>query len=120
MLKVTTNRRKNRLTIVLHQWRRADIPGYVEQIESACSSLLPGFDCLALCRRNRRLTARDRELLLKTGDLISAYGVGRVIWVSQNPSGCKQRQLQAGTVSIPIETAPDVKSAQSRLQSRPA
>ena len=120
MLKVTTNQGKNRLTIILHKWTRADIPGYVEQIESACSSLLPGFDCLALCRKNRRMTLRDRELLLKTSDLISAYGVGRVIWVSHKPFRRKKRHQPAGPVSISIEMAPDVKSAQSRLQGRPA
>ena len=106
---------KNRLYITLKDWHQADMPKYVEQVETACNELLPGFTCMTVFQNGRVIRARDENLFLDTADLISAYGASCVVWVNKNASRARLISNPPKQTRIPVEVAPDIKLGESIL-----
>ena len=115
MPEIKINPWKNRLYITLQDWRQADMPDYVEKVETACNELVPGFTCMTVFKNGRDLGTRDRNLLMDTTDLISAYGASCVVWVNKNAPRSRISGYSAKQTRIPVEAAPDIESGENIL-----
>lgn len=115
MPEIKINPWKNRLYITFQEWNQADMPNYVEQVENACSELIPGFTCMTVFQNRRVIRVKDENLLLDTTDLLSAYGASCVVWVNINASRSRLKKNPAKQTRIPVEMAPDIKSAENIL-----
>ena len=108
---------KNRLYITIGVWNYADIAAYVNDIESACKDLVPGFTCLTVFKRNGIVRQSDRDQLFNTADLIYAYGATKIVHVTKNneSSGFFPRSLVGFQTYFPVENAENVKEAEEIL-----
>ena len=114
---VRSNPIKNRLYITLRGRDKADMVDYVQKIESACKALAPSFTCLLVLQTTGMIRQKDKDLIFKTTDLISAYGAGRVAYVGEtkkNPQSYWFNPVFFQTF-IPIEHARSIKEAEAIL-----
>ena len=71
-------------------WRNSeeiDINEYVNRIEEACNKLAPGFSCLILFPKYRKLSQWEEDLLLNSEKLMYAYGLNSVVRVGNKRDG---------------------------------
>ena len=108
---------KNRLNIMVNRWRRDDMRAYVQDIESACSALIPGFTCLFVLNGTRHICQTDIDLLASTVDLVSAYGAGRVAYILKDEKNVfTPRSIPFYATSFTqIERACSIREAESIL-----
>ena len=118
MPEIKINPWKNRLYITFREWNQADMPNYVDRVEGACNELIPGFSCLTVVLNRRGVRAKDRNLLFNTTELISAYGASFAVWVYKNAYRSRLNGNPARQIRIPVAIAPDIKSAESILDSQ--
>ena len=120
MYDVQTNPVKNRLYITLGDKDTIDIPVYVDQIESACRYLAPGFTCVAVLNKKGLIRQKDQDLMFNTADLVYAYGARKIVYV-RNPdhnSELFQRGLMNCRIVAAVENASNIQEAEEILDQR--
>lgn len=120
MYDVQTNPVKNRLYITLGDKDHIDIPVYVNQIESACRYLAPGFTCVAVLTKKGLIRQKDQDLLFNTADLIYAYGARKIVYVSKpnHNSELFQRSLMNFQLAATVENVTNIQEADKILDER--
>ena len=120
MYDVQTNPVKNRLYITLGDKDYIDIPVYVNQIESACRYLAPGFTCVAVLTKKGLIRQKDQDLLFNTADLIYAYGARKIVYVSKpnHNSELFQRSLMNFQLAATVENVTNIQEADEILDER--
>jgi hypothetical protein len=120
MYDVQTNPVKNRLYITLGDKDYIDIPVYVDQIETACRYLAPGFTCVTVLTNKGRIRQKDQDLLFHTADLIYAYGARKIVYVSKpnhNPE-LFQQSLMNFQLAATVENVSNIQEADEILDER--
>jgi hypothetical protein len=120
MYEVQTNPVKNRLYITLGDKDYIDIPMYVDQIESACKYLAPGFTCVAILNKEGLIRQKDQDLLFNTADLVYAYGAHKIVYVrkSNHQPELFQRSLVNSQIPGSVENATDIQEADDILDEK--
>ncbi len=120
MYDIQTNPIKNRLYITLGDKDYIDIPVYVNQIESACRYLAPGFTCVAVVNKKGLIRQSDEDLLFNTTDLIYAYGARKIVYVIKNNrnSSLFQRSPMNFQIAATVENATNIQEAEEILDER--
>ena len=120
MYDVQTNPVKNRLYITLGDKDSIDIPVYVDQIESACRYLAPGFTCVAVLNKKGLIRQKDQDLLFNTSDLVYAYGARKIVYVSRPHHNSKlfQRSLMKFQLAATVENVTNIQEADEILDQR--
>ena len=122
MPNVKINALKNRLYITLRDWEQADMRAYVQKIESACQALSPGFTCLFVLHKKGLIHQKNKDLLFRTTDLLSAYGASKVAYVRKTNGNSSMSRLSPATFQpfIPVEHALNIKEAENILDGKTA
>ena len=81
---------------------------YVDQIESACKYLAPGFTCVAILNKEGLIRQKDQDLLFNTADLVYAYGAHKIVYVRKSNS-----QIPGS-----VENATDIQEADDILDEK--
>jgi hypothetical protein len=114
---IRLNSLKNRLYITLKNWDQINRYTYVQNIESACRTLVFGFTCLIVLKKNGMIRQKDKDLLFSTADLISAYGAAKVVIVKK--TGKSTSMFERSPLSIHsffrIKQALNIKEAENIL-----
>lgn len=120
MYDIQTNPIKNRLYITLGDKDYIDIPVYVNQIESACKYLAPGFTCVAVLNKKGLIRQKDEDLLFNTADLVYAYGAHKIVYVrkTNHNSELFQRRLMNFQIAATVENATNIQEAEEILDER--
>jgi len=120
MYDVQTNSVKNRLYITLGDKDYIDIPVYVDQIESACRYLAPGFTCVAVVNKEGLIRQKDQDLLFNTADLVYAYGARKIVYVRETHHNSElfQRSLMNFKIAATVENATNIQEAEELLDER--
>jgi len=97
--------------------KSADTAAYVNEIESACRNLAPGFTCLTVLNKKRSIRQREKDLLFNTVDLIYDYGASKIVYVRENNnnSGFFQRSLRGFQTDFTVENAKNTQKAEDIL-----
>ena len=120
MYEVRTNPVKNRLYITLGDKDYINIPVYVDQIESACRYLAPGFTCVAVLNKKGLMRQKDQDLLFNTADLIYAYGARKIVYVRKTNYNSElfRRSLMNFQLAATVENVTDIREADEILDER--
>jgi hypothetical protein len=120
MYDVRTNPVKNRLYITLRDKDYIDLPVYVEQIESACRYLAPGFTCVAVLDKEGLIRQKEEDLLFNTVDLVYAYGARKIVYVSKpnHNSELFQRSLMNFQFAATVGNVTNIQEADEILDER--
>jgi hypothetical protein len=120
MYDVQTNPVKNRLYITLGDKDYIDIPVYVDQIESACKYLAPGFTCVAVVNKEGLICQKDQDLFFNTADLVYAYGARKIVYVREthHNSDLFHRSLMNFQVAAMVENAANIQEAEEILDEK--
>ncbi len=120
MYDVQTNPVKNRLYIILGDKDCIDIPVYVEQIETACRYLAPGFTCVAVLTKKGLIRQKDQDLLFNTADLVYAYGARKIVYVSKSNHNSElfQQSLMNFQLAATVENVSNIQEADKILDER--
>lgn len=120
MYDVQTNPVKNRLYITLGDKDNIDIPAYVDQIETACRYLAPGFTCVTVLTKKGLIRQKDQDLLFHTADLLYAYGARKIVYVSKpnHNSELFQQSLMNFQLAATVENVSNIQEADEILDER--
>lgn len=111
---------KNRLYITMGAWNYADNAAYINDIESACKDLVPGFTCLTVFKNNGIVRQSDRDLLFNTADLVYAYGAGKIVHVKKESDtlGFPQDGLMGFQTDFQVKNAKNIWEAEDILDGK--
>ena len=120
MYDVRTNPVKNRLYITFGDKDYIDLPVYVDQIESACRYLAPGFTCVAVLDKEGLIRQKEEDLLFNTVDLVYAYGARKIVYVSKpnHNSELFQRSLTNFKFAATVGNVTNIQEADEILDER--
>jgi hypothetical protein len=120
MYDVRTNPVKNRLYITFGDKDYIDLPMYVDQIESACRYLAPGFTCVAVLDKEGLIRQKEEDLLFNTVDLVYAYGARKIVYVSKpnHNSELFQRSLTNFQFAATVGNVTNIQEADEILDER--
>ena len=120
MYDVQINPIKNRLYITLGDGIYTDIAVYVNEIESACRNMAPGFTCVIGLNKKGLIQQRDKGLLFNTACLVYAYGASKIVYVTKNNdnSDLFQRSLMNFQTDFTVENAKNIREAEDILNER--
>ena len=95
-------------------FKSADTAAYVNEIESACRNLAPGFTCLTVLNKKGSVRQREKGLLFNTVDLIYAYGASKIVYVieNNNNSGFFQESLRGFQTDSTVENEKNIQEAE--------
>ena len=85
--KIRADRTKNILYILLRNPEDIDMPDFVAEIEEACFDLRPGFSCILVFSEGGLFNPKARWTLYYTENLLYAYGLGRIVHVTEQENG---------------------------------
>jgi hypothetical protein len=120
MYDVRTNPVKNRLYITFGDKDYIDLPMYVDQIESACRYLAPGFTCVAVLDKEGLIRQKEEDLLFNTVDLVYAYCARKIVYVSKpnHNSELFQRSLTNFQFAATVGNVTNIQEADEILDER--
>ena len=120
MYDIQTNPIKNRLYITLGDKDYIDVPMYVNQIESACRYLAPGFSCVAVLNKKGLIRQKDEDLLFNTADLVYAYGARKIVYVRETHPNSElfQRSLMNFQIAATVENVTNIREAEEILDEK--
>jgi hypothetical protein len=120
MYDVRTNPVKNRLYITFGDKDYIDLPMYVDQIESACRYLAPGFTCVAVLDKEGLIRQKEEDLLFNTVDLVYAYGARKIVYVRKpnHNSELFQRSLTNFQFAATVGNVTNIQEADEILDER--
>ena len=120
MYDVQTNPIKNRLYITLGDKDNIDIPEYIDEIETACRYLAPGFTCVTVLTKKELIRQEDQDLLFHTVDLVYAYGARKIVYVSKpnHNSELFQQSLINFQLAATMENVSNIQEADQILDER--
>ena len=84
MCKIRTDIHKNLLYVFLNSSEETNIPEFVTNIEHICYKLVPGFSCILVLPKDTSSIIKDKNFICNTGNLIYAYGAGKIVSVVDN------------------------------------
>ena len=93
MHEIKTDLKKNRLYLIIGEMDRAEMQQAVEEIEEACKTLIHGFTCLTVLRKERGVKQQDDDLIYEAQEIVTRYGVSKVARVLSNENTFVQRQM---------------------------
>ncbi|MBN1932562.1 MAG: hypothetical protein JW786_13245 [Desulfobacterales bacterium] len=93
MYEIKTDLKKNRLYLIFGEMDRAEVQQAVKEIEEACKTLIHGFTCLTVLRKEQGVKQQDDDLIYEAQEIVTRYGVSKVVRVLSNENAFVQRQL---------------------------
>lgn len=117
---VQINLLKNRLYITLRDSNYSDMKKYVNEIESAIMSLVPGFTCLTVLNKEGLVNQSEKDLTFNTMDLVYAYGTGKIAHVRKNndPLGFFQQSLMGFQSYFQVVKTNNIQEAEDILDGK--
>ncbi len=84
MYNIRVDLKKNRLYVCVGESGPPEMKGFLEKLERSCGKLLSGFTCIAEIPKSGSFQQQYQDLLFSTEDLIVAFGVSKVVRVTNN------------------------------------
>lgn len=116
---IRINKLRNRLTVFFHRRIPSQVPAFVQNLESACQALVPGFICLAVIPLDGFGRQDDRDFFIHTTDLIAAYGAREMVCVraaGRVPRGRPAPIPVSLHSRMPVKQAADLKEAENLMR----
>lgn len=120
MVKVSANFRRNRLYVILRETNRSELQSALEQVETACTTLLAGFDCLVIFCKGVSLRSDDADLIYLLQEIVASYGAAQTVQVIRDDTLLKQHlgSMPGLAGRSKVATVASVKAAKALLQDR--